>query len=114
PFTLFVPDDQAFETLLDANEDWEELEDIGENTLIAILKHHIVLGDSLSREDLENDVEGLETWEGDDLVFIQSDDEITITDGSGNGYITIATFDIKTQNGIIHVIKSVLIPNTEN
>lgn len=114
PFTLFVPNNEAFETLLDTNEDWEELEDIGESTLIAILKHHIVLADSVSKEDLEDDVESLETWEGDDLTFSESDDEITITDGSGNGDITIVTFDIKTQNGIIHGLGSVLIPDMEN
>jgi len=113
PFTVFSPNNDAFESLLETNDDWEEIEDIEESLLTAILKHHVVLNEAVEKEDLEDDIESLETWEGGSLLFTDSDDEISITDGSGNEGITIVIYDIKTANGIIHGVDTVLIPTTE-
>lgn len=115
PFTVFAPNQEAFEALIDSNDDWDDVEDIEEETLIPILKHHIVKTNSIEKADI-TDGDAVETLEGDDLIFTESEDEdsFMITDGIGNEEIEVLYYDIKTHNGIIHVIKSVLIPNTEN
>lgn len=114
PFTVFAPNNEAIETLLDTDENWEKIEDIDESTLIPILKHHIIITKAISKEDIEDGLESTETWEGDSLLFTESEDNFTITDGSGNENIKILTFDIKTRNGIIHIIESVLMPDTDD
>src|SRR5690606_34074580 len=108
------PNNGAIEALLDTNENWETIEDIGENILVPILKHHIVITKAVSTEDIEDGLENTETMEGDSLMFTESDGNFTITDGSGSEGIKILSFDIKTRNGIIHVIDSVLMPNAED
>ncbi|MBP0905041.1 fasciclin domain-containing protein [Mariniflexile gromovii] len=66
------------------------------------------------QKTLTDGLQSAASLESDNLVFTKSTDKITIKDGSGNENIEISYFDIKTKNEIIHVIKSVLIPNTEN
>lgn len=113
PFTVFAPNNEAIEALLEANENWESLDDINKSSLTSILEHHIIVNKAILKEDLDDGLENVETLEGDSLSFTESDGDFMITDGSGNEDIKILLFDIKTQNGIIHTIGSVLIPNTE-
>lgn len=114
PFTIFAPNNNAIDILLETNDDWDKIEDIDENTLIPILKHHIVATKSISKKSLTDGLQSAKSLEGDNLVFTKQTDNITIKDGLGNENIKILIFDIKTRNGIIHSIESVLIPNTQN
>lgn len=114
PFTIFAPNNNAIDILLETNDDWYKIEDIDENTLIPILKHHIVATKSISKKSLTDGLQSAKSLEGDILVFTKQTDNITIKDGLGNENIKILIFDIKTRNGIIHSIDSVLMPNTEN
>ncbi len=65
--------------------------------------------------DLSNGLTSPATLEGDTLTFtIDGDNNVTITDGSGNSEIGIIAVDVQANNGVIHAIDTVMIPNTSN
>lgn len=113
PWTIFVPVEQAFQELLDSNDDWDFLSDIDENLLSDVIAHHVLDGNIRSTQ-----ISGGQTavtLEGDEITFSSVDGSLGITDGSGNEGAIIEVTDIQTSNGVIHVIAdNVLIPNTTN
>ena len=107
PFTVFAPTDAAFAQLLVDNE-WESLDDIDINTLVQVLKYHVVPGklydiDLGARVDATNQVT---TVQGQTLTFDLS--ELTIND-----VVNIGTTNVEASNGVIHVIDKVLLPELE-
>ena len=101
PFTVFAPTDDAFETLLSAlGVTAQQLLDDPE--LGNILLYHVVNG-KLTAEDVVMK-ERLATLLGEDLKVKVTDDGVFINDSK------IILTDIKAENGIIHVINAVLIP----
>ena len=98
PYTVFAPVDEAFERLPEGTLD-ELLQDIPK--LKKILTYHVVFGDVRSDNLLE--IDEAETVEG----------SIIAVDNS-NGYkvnqALVITPDILTDNGVIHVIDSILMP----
>lgn len=112
PITIFAPDVMAFESLLDTNPDWNFSSDIPEDLLISVLSHHVVSGNNLAE-----DIDGGQTvmsLEGDDLLFTNIGGALELTDGNGNAGIQIAVTNIQASNGVIHLIDTVLLPNTTN
>lgn len=100
PFTVFAPTDEAFS---DVNQSWLTalLEDT--TNLTKVLTYHVLSGTYMST-DLSNTT--VETLEGTNL---------TITVNSTGVYVDnvmVTTADIECSNGIIHIIGSVLIPET--
>jgi len=101
PFTLFAPTDNAFNNL-PAGTVAALLNDIPQ--LTDILKYHVV-GDSVMSTMLSNN-QIVTTLEGTD---------ITVTINSMGVYINnvmVTTADIIADNGVVHVIDAVLMPNT--
>lgn len=98
PYTVFAPVDEAFERLPEGTLD-ELLQDIPK--LKKILTYHVVFGDVRSDNLLE--IEEAETVEGSIIAVDTS-----------NGYkvnqALVITPDILTDNGVIHVIDSILMP----
>ena len=98
PYTVFAPVDEAFERLPEGTLD-ELLQDIPK--LKKILTYHVVFGDVRSDNLLE--IEEAETVEGSIIAVDTS-----------NGYkvnqALVLTPDILTDNGVIHVIDSILMP----
>ncbi|NEQ24082.1 MAG: fasciclin domain-containing protein [Microcoleus sp. SIO2G3] len=98
PYTVFAPVDEAFERLPEGTLD-ELLQDIPK--LKRILTYHVVFGDVRSDNLLE--IEEAETVEGSVIAV-----------DSSNGYkvnqALVITPDILTDNGVIHVIDSILMP----
>jgi uncharacterized surface protein with fasciclin (FAS1) repeats len=98
PYTVFAPVDEAFERLPEGTLD-ELLQDIPK--LKKILTYHVVFGDVRSDNLLE--IEEAETVEGSIIAVDTS-----------NGYkvnqAVVITPDILTDNGVIHVIDSILMP----
>ena len=100
PFTVFAPTDQAF---ADAGIDLTTFDTEEENnTLVDILKYHVVVGNILST-DL---TDGMTTnaFNGDELVFDLSNDNVMVNDAR------VTEQDILASNGVIHVIDKVLMP----
>lgn len=98
PYTVFAPVDEAFERLPEGTLD-ELLQDIPK--LKKILTYHVVFGDVRSDNLLE--IEEAETVEGSVIAVDTS-----------NGYkvnqAVVITPDILADNGVIHVIDSILMP----
>ncbi|NJM94154.1 MAG: T9SS type A sorting domain-containing protein, partial [Cytophagales bacterium] len=100
PFTVFAPTNAAFTALL-AELEVESLDDIDAETLEAVLLMHVVAGKVLSTE-LPSSAETL--FE----EFIDFEGTV-ITDPNGRE-INITATDIEAQNGVVHVIDRVLLP----
>jgi uncharacterized surface protein with fasciclin (FAS1) repeats len=104
PYTVFAPTDEAFakvpaETLNALLADKKALADV--------LTYHVVKG-KIPASKLQP-TQTVTTLEGKDITIDVADGKATITDGQGNT-ANITTTDIKTKNGIIHVIDGVLLP----
>lgn len=97
-YTVFAPTDAAFSKLAPETLD-ALLQDIPK--LKRILTYHVVFGD-VREEDLRQ-IEEAATVEGS-IVAIEVDNGIKVNDAK------VLQTDILTDNGVIHVIDSVLIP----
>lgn len=106
PYTVFAPNDAAFEALGN-----ETLAGVFNDTemLDTLLMHHIVEG-NYTAEDLMVEVNAtgnetvLSTLTGDTLVVGTVDGSLTV------GNATIVVSDITAGNGIVHIIDTVLVP----
>lgn len=98
PFTVFAPTDDAFNKLPEGTVD-SLLKDIPQ--LTKILTYHVVSGKVLSSDVVKLDK--ATTVEGSDL-------KIDTSSGVKVNEATVVTPDIQADNGVIHVIDSVLIP----
>lgn len=99
PYTVFAPNDAAFEALPAGT-----LDDLMANAteLTSVLQYHVVPGEfnATSLEEFDT----LETLEGEMLNVTVTDGVVTL-DGA-----TVITADIEANNGIIHEIDAVLLP----
>ena len=102
PFTVFAPTNAAFEKLLaQLNVTAEDL--LNQPQLADVLLYHVVSGNVLST-DLQNGMTAA-TLGGQTIT-------VDLTDGVKINTSSVVTADIKASNGVIHVIDSVLIPET--
>src|SRR5919202_2093014 len=98
PFTVFAPTDEAFAKLPEGTVD-SLLKDIPQ--LTKILTYHVVSGKVLSSDVVKLDK--ATTVEGSD-VKIDASNGVKVNDA------TVVTPDVEADNGVIHVIDSVLLP----
>ena len=99
PYTVFAPTDEAFGKLPSGTLS-ALLEDIPK--LKRIVSYHVTFGD-VRAEDLMEIAEA-ETVEGSIVAIESSDGTIKVNDAQ------VVQSDILTDNGVIHVIDTVLIP----
>jgi len=99
PFTVFAPVNGAFEDI-DAGELTADNE-----LLTEVLQYHVVAGGAIAAGDIE-DGDTAQTLEGSELSFAVNDGTVTV-----NG-IPVSTADIRTSNGIVHLIDGVLLETT--
>ena len=101
PFTVFAPTDEAFAAV--PPETIAMLQDPANvDQLVAVLTYHVVPGALMAEDVLE--AESLTTVEGSELGVSLEGDQAMV------GEAGIAAVDIEADNGVIHVIDSVLIP----
>jgi uncharacterized surface protein with fasciclin (FAS1) repeats len=100
PFTVFAPTDEAFDALPNGLVECL-LEPDNKGALSAILTYHVVSGKVLST-DLEDGMTAT-TLQGED-VTVDLSDGVKINDS------TVVAADVLADNGVIHVISSVLVP----
>ncbi|MDZ7951288.1 MAG: fasciclin domain-containing protein [Nostoc sp. DedQUE12b] len=98
PFTVFAPTDEAFNKLPAGTVD-ALLQDIPK--LKKILTYHVVSGKVLAADVVK--LKTATTVEGSD-VKIDASNGVKINDA------TVAAADVAADNGVIHVIDTVLIP----
>ena len=108
PFTVFAPTDDAFQALLDSNDDWSALTDIDADLLSTVLTYHVVPGNNTSGG--LTDGMTVTTVQGQDLT-INVGDSVTVTDATG-ATVNVVAADVQATNGVIHAIDMVLMPDT--
>jgi uncharacterized surface protein with fasciclin (FAS1) repeats len=103
PFTVFAPTDEAFakppegtvETLLKPE---------NKDKLIAVLTYHVVSGKVMAADVVK--LSEAKTVQGQNVSIEVADAKVKI-DGAN-----VVKTDIKTSNGVIHVIDSVILPKS--
>jgi uncharacterized surface protein with fasciclin (FAS1) repeats len=98
PFTVFAPTDEAFAKLPDGTVD-ALLKDIPK--LKQILTYHVVSGKVMAADVVK--LQSATTVEGSD-VKIDASNGVKVNDS------TVTTPDVATDNGVIHIIDTVLLP----
>ncbi len=100
PFTVFAPTDDAFAALPDGLVDALLLPE-NKDALVAILTYH-VLGAEVPSSDVAPGA--VATVQGEEITIAADGDTLTVNDA------TIVAVDVEADNGVIHVIDSVLVP----
>ncbi len=100
PFTVFAPTDEAFAKLPDGTVD-ALLKDIPK--LKKILTYHVVSG-KVKAADFSLTLKSATTVEGSDVKIDASNGSVKVNDA------TVSTPDVGADNGVIHIIDTVLIP----
>jgi uncharacterized surface protein with fasciclin (FAS1) repeats len=98
PFTVFAPTDEAFAKLPEGTVD-ALLKDIPQ--LKKILTYHVVSGKVLAADVVK--LKSAKTVEGTE-VKIDASNGVKLNDS------TVTTADVAADNGVIHIIDTVLIP----
>lgn len=103
PFTVFAPTDEAFAALPEGTLE-SLLQPENRDQLTAILTYHVVSGE-VSSDDIAGESLYADTLQGQALSIDASGYGVRI-----NGGARVVTADIEADNGVIHVIDTVLIP----
>ncbi len=114
PFTVFAPINDAF-AKIDSNALNSLLEPANKETLSGILTYHVVSGklaaaDVVAALEKGNGKAEVKTLNGATLTVVQKKGKIWLVDAAGN-YSEIVSTDVMANNGVIHVINSVVMPN---
>ena len=104
PFTVFAPTDEAFAKLPEGTVE-DLLKPENQDQLKAILTYHVVPGKTMSSDLAGKQVE-VESVEGSALSIDATGDNVMVDDATGT------QADIETDNGVIHVIDSVIQPQS--
>ena len=102
PFTVFAPTDEAFAKLPDGTVE-DLLKPENQDQLKAILTYHVVSGKTMSSDIAGKELE-VKTVQGETIAIDASDGTVMVDDA------TVVQADIGTDNGVIHVIDTVLMP----
>ena len=101
PFTVFAPTDEAFAALPEGTVE-NLLKPENKEQLISVLTYHVVAGKIMS-SDIAGTTAMVESVQGSEL-------DVNATDGVTVDGATVVTADIETDNGVIHVIDRVVLP----
>ena len=101
PFTVFAPTDEAFAALPEGTVE-NLLKPENKEQLIAVLTYHVVAGKIMS-SDIAGTQAMVESVQGTEL-------DVNATNGVTVDGATVITADIETDNGVIHIIDRVVLP----
>jgi uncharacterized surface protein with fasciclin (FAS1) repeats len=102
PFTVFAPTDEAF-AALPAGTVENLLKPENKDQLVAILTYHVVPGKIMSA-DIAGKTAEVTTVQGSDI-------SVNAMNGVMVDKATVVAADIEADNGVIHVIDQVVMPN---
>ena len=106
PFTVFAPTDEAF-AKLPAGTVEDLLKPENKAKLQAILKYHVVSGEVMA--DKVTGLKFAQTLNGQRINIDTTSGKVKL-----DGKSTVTATDIKTSNGVIHIIDTVIMPETKN
>ena len=101
PFTVFAPTDEAFKKL-PKEKLAELLKPENKDTLVAILKYHVVPGKVLAEDVVK--LTSAKTVQGSEVGIQVKGGKVMVDDAQ------VVKTDIACKNGVIHVIDTVIIP----
>lgn len=107
PFTVFAPTNQAFQNLLNSNDDWNTLNDIPAALLETVLTYHVSGAGNVRSTALEDGME-VPTLAGESLTVNLGGASPVIE--AANSSATVILADVQGVNGVVHVIDTVLLP----
>jgi len=108
PYTLFAPNNSAFEDLLmelNGAYGWQSLNDIPVSVLQEVLLYHVIS----STNGLASDVDGTSLTTMQEETFSVNG---TLIDDASYTNATITLTDIQSVNGVFHGVDKVLLPDT--
>jgi len=105
PFTVFAPTDAAFAKLPTGTVE-SLLKPENKDKLVAILTYHVVSGDVRAKNVVE--LNAAETLNGQRVDIAVNDKGVKVDNAS------VTATDIMASNGVIHVIDTVLLPETND
>ncbi|MBQ4804295.1 fasciclin domain-containing protein [Aquimarina sp. MMG015] len=106
PFTVFAPNNTAFDALLDVNNDWTVPGDIDETVLTDALNLHVVPSTNIREADL---VDGNLTTLSKEITVDATAKTIRLDGNDAASASAIIFTDVQATNGVIHVIDEVLL-----
>lgn len=114
PFTVFAPTNEAFAKLPAGTLD-TLLKPENKEALDKILTYHVVAGKVMAADLIKlikagNGSATLKTVQGETLKAMLRGNSVVIEDQKG-GEAIVAMADVKTSNGVVHVVDTVLLPN---
>ncbi|HET8860041.1 fasciclin domain-containing protein [Marivirga sp.] len=113
--TVFAPTNDAFAaalTAFNAANLTELIEAIGGvDNLATVLGFHVVPSVAYAA-DLAEGAQTLTTLSGQDLTVTRTGASVTVTDTEGNTF-SVTTADVAIENGVVHVIDGVLLPQLQ-
>ncbi len=104
PLTVFAPTDEAFAALPEGTVEGL-LQPENRDQLVAILTYHVVEGSVMAGDIAEGQSEVPTLNDGVTLTVEKSGDAVMVDEA------TVVQADIAADNGVIHVIDQVLMPN---
>ncbi len=104
PFTVFAPTNDAFATALDALGITADELLADTDTLTSILTYHVIDGEVPASTVVTLDGQSAETLNGASVDITVDGETVMINDA------TVTAVDVAADNGIIHVIDTVLLP----
>lgn len=107
PFTVFAPTNDAFVALL-GELGATSLDDISTDLLASTLSYHVVTGANVRSSDLSDDMT-VPTLAEQSFTINLTDDGAVITDARERTSNIVFT-DVQANNGVIHVIDTVVLP----
>jgi uncharacterized surface protein with fasciclin (FAS1) repeats len=106
PFTVFAPNNDAFAALPAGTLDSLLLPE-NKAKLQAVLTYHVVSGKVMSTDLSDGQI--VKTVQGNNLTVVISGGKVMLKDATG-AMSEVISADIEASNGVVHVIKSVVLP----
>jgi len=103
PFTVLAPTDEAFAKLPEGTVE-SLLKPENKDKLIAILTYHVIPGAAMAADVVKLDGKKVKTVEGSEIEVSVNDGKVMVNKAN------VVKTDIKTSNGVIHVIDAVILP----
>ena len=101
PFTVFAPTDEAFAKLPEGTLE-SLLKPENKDKLVAILKYHVVPGAVMAKDVVK--LEKAKTAQGKNIRIKVADGKVKVNNAN------VVKTDVKSLNGVIHVIDKVILP----
>lgn len=108
PFTVFAPNNEAFDNFLAEDNGFDTIEDVlALEILDAVLTYHVIPEAAVRAADITDGASP--TTVQSETFTINTTDGVTITD-QNNRVVNVIATDVTGSNGVIHVIDNVILP----